>query len=54
MSTWSISGTCKPQIHYLSKKTDTEVTTILYIRLEEIYYFPLGSGCQFLMKPVGL
>ena len=34
MSTRSMSETYKPQIHYLSKKTDTEVTTILYIRLE--------------------
>ena len=30
MSTWNISETHKPQIHYLSKKSDTEVTK-LYI-----------------------
>ena len=34
MSTWSICETYKPPIHNLSKKTDTELTTILYIRLE--------------------
>ena len=29
-----MSETYKPRIHCLSKKTDTEVTTISYIRLE--------------------
>ena len=53
MSTWSISDTYKPQIHYLSKKTDTEVTTILS-KIRSKHYFPFGGGCQFFKKPVGL